>query len=169
MPEHRPETPTQFRNLESFLWRDFEDASAWTSWLRGRGFDEADAQASFEEAVEVQRALRALEAANNGAPLDPMDVDRLNRAMAEHALRPQIGPAGEIWLAKADPNDAVAAVLMLAVQAMTEHVWRRFKLCREPTCMASYFDASKNGAKTWCSMETCGSRNKMRRYRARQN
>jgi predicted RNA-binding Zn ribbon-like protein len=45
--------------------------------------------------------------------------------------------------------------------------WGRFKLCRDPACCASYYDASKSAAKTWCSMETCGSRNKMRRYRAK--
>ena len=65
-----------------------------------------------------------------------------------------------------DPVDPVAPLLVLALEAIRADAWRRFKLCREPGCRASFFDSSKATAKTWCAMRTCGSRNKMRRYRA---
>lgn len=50
---------------------------------------------------------------------------------------------------------------------MTEGSWRRFKICRDETCRASYFDTTRNDGKTWCAMQTCGSRNEMRRFRAK--
>jgi predicted RNA-binding Zn ribbon-like protein len=55
----------------------------------------------------------------------------------------------------------------MALEALQSGIWRRFKLCHDPTSRASYYDVSKAAAKTWCSMETCDSRNKMRRYRAK--
>ncbi|MFI7544479.1 CGNR zinc finger domain-containing protein [Actinoplanes sp. NPDC049599] len=35
-------------------------------------------------------------------------------------------------------------------------------------CRSVFYDRSKNGSKTWCSMEVCGNRNKTRSYRRRQ-
>ena len=71
-----------------------------------------------------------------------------------------------VRLVPADPADALAPLLVRALEAMQADAWRRFKLCREPSCRASFFDASKAATRTWCAMRTCGSRNKMRRYRA---
>jgi len=63
-------------------------------------------------------------------------------------------------------DEPAALLLIEALEAMRLGLWRRFKLCREATCRASFYDASKAAGKVWCEMTTCGSRNKMRRYRA---
>ncbi len=167
MPEHRVGTPPEMRDLESFLWWDFDDLATWVTWAKTRGFTAPMARESFIGAGEVQRALRRLEAANNGVPDTSGAVERLNQAFLHHDLRPHMAASGELELARPDPRDPVGRILKLVVDAMASGAWRRFKLCRDPGCRASYFDASKNGAKTWCSMDTCGSRNKMRRFRAR--
>ncbi|QCB43293.1 CGNR zinc finger domain-containing protein [Sphingomonas sp. PAMC26645] len=168
MPEHREGTPTELRDLESFLWCDFDTTAAWRKWSEQRRFDSHAAEASFKEAGEVQRALRQLEASNNGITASA-DVSKamttLNHAIEQHALRPRITADGVRM--HAGPGDAVGHVLQIAIQAMTTCAWPRFKLCRDPACRASFFDASKNGSKIWCSMELCGSRNKMRRHRGK--
>lgn len=43
---------------------------------------------------------------------------------------------------------------------------QRLKLC--PSCGWLFIDLSKNAQRRWCSMNTCGARDKMRRYHQRQ-
>ena len=71
------------------------------------------------------------------------------------------------WLRRKLPDVGDEAARGSFDDAMQAGQWRRFKLCRDPSCRASFYDASKAAAKNWCAMQTCGSRNKMRRYRAR--
>lgn len=165
MPEHREGTPEDLRDLESFLWWDFDDLEIWRTWATKRGW--SDASKSYNEALEVQEALRALQRANNGMELASAQVERVNRAIEAHGVKPQVSGSGDFAVGQSRADDPVGHVLSLAVLAMTRGVWRRFKVCRDEVCRASYYDATKNGAKTWCSMDTCGSRNKMRRYRAK--
>lgn len=165
MPEHREGTPEALRDLESFLWWDFDDPEIWVTWAAKRGWN--DAEAAFEDAVSVQESLRALERLNNGMEVSSAHAEQINRAIKEHDLRPHVSSGGEVTVRQSSTDDPVGHVLALAVLAMTEGVWKRFKVCRDDVCRASYFDATKNGAKTWCSMDTCGSRNKMRRFRAK--
>ncbi len=168
MPEHREGTPAELRDLESFLWCDFDTVSAWQDWVEHRHFCRHRAKTSFAEAGKVQNALRQLEGSNNGI-VAPEDVSAamtmLNHVIQQHGLRPNITANGV--RVDAGPGDPVGHVLQVAIQAMTTCAWPRFKLCQDPACRASFFDNSKNGSKIWCSMKLCGSRNKMRRLRAK--
>ena len=168
MPEHREATPTELRDLESFLWRDLDSLAAWRAWIEQRQFDGRKAEASFAEAVAIQEALRQLEAVNNSTVSlagASNAMSRLNQAIEHHALRPKVTADGIRMDAGA--GDPVGHVLQNLLQAMVTNMWPRFKLCRDTACQASFFDSSKNGSKIWCSMEICGSRNKMRRHRAK--
>jgi len=40
--------------------------------------------------------------------------------------------------------------------------------CADDTCAWLFIDRTKNHSRRWCEMSTCGTRNKMREYRARQ-
>ena len=42
----------------------------------------------------------------------------------------------------------------------------RLKACED--CPWLFLDTSRNRSRRWCSMDDCGSRSKMRRYRARR-
>jgi predicted RNA-binding Zn ribbon-like protein len=44
----------------------------------------------------------------------------------------------------------------------------RIKLCQSETCRMAFYDQSRNGSRSWCSMEICGNRAKARTFRARQ-
>lgn len=172
MPEHREKTPGRLRDLESFLWHDLDAGDGtWISWVGRKkpALAEAAAKASFHDAAQLHAALRALQAANNGITThetaDACGV--LNHLVVHFGVRPRLDGDGDLHLVPDRLTDPVASLLVAALELMEVGEWRRFKLCREPTCHASYYDASKASAKTWCSMETCGSRDKMRRYRAR--
>lgn len=43
----------------------------------------------------------------------------------------------------------------------------RLRRCEHPNCVMMFIDASKNGKRRWCSMETCGNREKAAGRRAR--
>jgi predicted RNA-binding Zn ribbon-like protein len=171
MPEHGPRTPTAFIALESFLWREFAGPEEWRSWLRKHHLSVAmsPAPAAFRRAMMLQKALRSLEAENNGAPGDRASVLLLNQMLREFDLHPVIAASGSAELRSKKnlgPDAPIATLLILVLQAMSQNVWHRFKLCRDPGCNSSFFDSSKSATKTWCSMEKCGSRNKMRCFRA---
>ena len=172
MPEHRERTPSALRDLESFLWHDFEaGADDWLAWLKRKMPDVGDAlaRASVADAAELHAALRSLQAANSGFASVAAGAGHLaiNRLVERLGVRPYLRPNTTLHLTADEPAAPVVSLLLTALEIMQSGQWRRFKLCREPTCRASYYDASKAVAKMWCAMETCGSRDKMRRYRAR--
>jgi predicted RNA-binding Zn ribbon-like protein len=166
LPEHRDGTPAYLRDLESFLWWDFSDPGEWTDWARRRGWDHGEQ--SRAEAMRLHALLRELEEANSAAAEPGDKLNRLNAMIAAHGVRPNLSLSGALEFVPARADDVVGYLLSLTVAAMAQDDWRRFKLCREPSCRSSYFDSSKNAGKTWCSMAVCGARNKMRRYRARE-
>ena len=166
MPEHRPGTPADLRDLESFLWWDFSGPSDWGRWSAARG--QLDGAVAWDDARRLHGLLRTLEGANSGADAPPGVTAAFDAVIAAHGVRPRLQHHDGPRIAPERSDDVVGRLAALAVQAMLRGDWRRFKLCRESTCRSSYFDSSKNGAKTWCSMAGCGARNKMRRYRARR-
>lgn len=168
MPEHRDTTPDNLRDLESFLWHDFAAGKGdWADWLR-RKMPKLPATASSGDALALHAALRTLQAANNGIPdaNTPHVHEAINALISRLGVQPRVGPGGSVQLAP-ERVGPVAQLLLAALDLMQTGQWRRFKLCRDPACRASYYDASKPAAKIWCAMETCGSRDKMRRYRSR--
>lgn len=173
MPEHRTGTPARLSQLESFLWHDFDAGfDDWNVWVRRKMPHSAEAtttKSAFRYGMQLHAAMRSLQAANSGMATGNEVAGRetFNRLVARYGIHPHLGEDGVIVLASDRPTDGVVSLMLAAFEAMQTGVWKRFKLCREPTCRASYYDASKPAAKTWCSMDTCGSRNKMRRYRAK--
>ena len=93
--------------------------------------------------------------------------------MAEDALfRVRLDGEGVPGLLRVGSGDAVGGVtarlLVAAVGASSEGTWRRLKACRNEGCMWAFYDASKNRSGSWCTMDVCGSRAKMRAYRRRK-
>jgi predicted RNA-binding Zn ribbon-like protein len=54
----------------------------------------------------------------------------------------------------------------VAVELLRSGPLDRLKACED--CPWLFLDTSRNRSRRWCSMEDCGSRSKMRRYRARR-
>jgi len=174
MPEHRPGTPGQYYVLESFLWREFTGVDDWLEWTEEHGLARTatSTREILDQAMALREALRSLEAMNNGDRADDAPVRLLNELIDSFGVHPIVQPFGEVKLrasAATGRNAPIASILVMALDAMSSGVWTRFKLCQDPDCRASFYDATKNGTKTWCSMDVCGARNKMRRMRERQH
>jgi predicted RNA-binding Zn ribbon-like protein len=79
--------------------------------------------------------------------------------------RPSLEPA-----ARGGPVERIIGRLVAEViRAEAEGKWSRLKACRNEGCRWAFYDASKNRSGSWCNMQVCGSRHKMRTYRERKS
>ncbi len=127
-------------------------------------------QGDHRRMIEVRESLRALLRANNAQPLAPEHVETLNH-IAKHApLQVHFQLEGQANLVPdIDGIDGVIGFLLGVVySSMSNGTWSRLKVCRNERCQKAFYDHSKNHSGSWCSMATCGSRDKARAYRKRQ-
>ena len=138
-------------------------------WIETQGLGEVQVDAGgHARALALREALRGLALANNGGTLYPLDLATLNRAAAETGLRPRFQRGGARLEPSASGLDAVLGRLVAEVyDAILEGSWAHFKACARDDCRWAFIDESRNGKRTWCSMRTCGNRNKVSRYRER--
>jgi predicted RNA-binding Zn ribbon-like protein len=64
---------------------------------------------------------------------------------------------------------ALGRILAVAFLAQLDGSWAHLKQCADETCTSVFYDRSKNRSGKWCSMQSCGNRNKVRAWRARQS
>jgi predicted RNA-binding Zn ribbon-like protein len=97
----------------------------------------------------------------------------LNRELARLARFRRLVPqqARFAWTACPDPatpDSLLAPVVFAAGELLADDRLGRVKACPPPDgCGWLFLDTSRNGRRTWCSMQTCGNVAKVRRYRAR--
>ena len=148
------------------------DPASLGAWLTAHGLAGGGlvTAADLERALAVREGLRALALANNGEPLDPAPLERLNAIAGDARLRLAFRPDGGSWLEPAvgGVDAAIGRLLAIVFGAMTDGTWARFKACREDACRWAFYDHSKNRSGAWCSMAVCGNRTKTRAYRQRR-
>lgn len=174
--------PGQLEHVREFVnTRDVEEGTeelqspeALRSWLaerdllpRGIGVDER----SLRRAIELREALRELLLANNGAQLEGDAVETLNRTVSDAALAIHFDAAGQPSFAAegSDPATALAPIVGIVYEAMLTGAWSRLKACRADDCRWAFYDESRNRSGTWCDMQVCGNRAKVRAYRERHS
>ncbi|NUS80352.1 MAG: CGNR zinc finger domain-containing protein, partial [Streptomyces sp.] len=108
--------------------------------------DPADGSAGLASAYERS----ADDASAEEAPAEPAPVEEV--------------PAEEAPIAPGRLHSRIAEAVAAALIAGT---WQRLKSCEAATCHWAYYDRSPAGRGRWCSMQVCGARAKMRRYRAK--
>ena len=74
---------------------------------------------------------------------------------------------GSAALTPADDRSLPARVAAAVAEALVAGTWTRLKACEAADCHWAYYDRSPAGRGRWCSMQVCGARAKMRRYRAK--
>lgn len=143
------------------------------AWLVQRSLAPADVRPTDADVARVQEfreALRALLAANNGATLGAGDLRDLNRA-GRGGLRVRFDTGGGAALEPQSEeaiSTAIGAIVAAVFVALTDGTLARLKACRADDCRWAFYDLSKNRSAQWCSMAACGSREKVRAYRARR-
>jgi predicted RNA-binding Zn ribbon-like protein len=119
------------------------------------------------EARELRESLRATLLAHAGHPphraVTPLGTllarAPLYVAVDDHDGSARLAPAGE--------GPLLSRVAAAVAEALVAGTWSRLKACESATCHWAYYDRSPAGRGRWCSMQVCGARAKMRRYRAK--
>ena len=99
------------------------------------------------------------------------DLDLLQREIgAAHTMRvlsPEAG--GFVWRWREDDPDTVThRIALAAADLITSPSLGRVHVCPGENCAWLFLDTSRAGRRLWCSEETCGTRNRVRRWRSRQ-
>lgn len=121
-------------------------------------------------AVAFREAVRALLLAHNGHPLDTEKLPALQVVAEATPLRLRWDGAGrgELEPLGGGPDAGLGHLQAVIYRAMRDGTWERLKACLSDTCGWAFYDASRNRSGTWCSMEVCGNRTKVRAHRRRQ-
>lgn len=143
------------------------------AWLAARGLMPAEAPitaADLRHALALREAMRAVIGGTSGLPVYPVDLATLNEAAAQSRLRIRFGRGGAGRL-EPEAEGAVGALGRLVAAlfaASRSDDWGRLKLCDADDCRWAFYDRSKNHSSRWCTMASCGNREKARRFRQRR-
>jgi hypothetical protein len=143
--------------------------SAIACWLRSTELIGGDVVLSDTDVTWAQAIRDALvdKVRQNMGATPGADSDRcLNDAAAETGLRPRFDEPRLVPTVDG-VRGAIGHLLGVAFLAELDGSWHRFRLCADPTCTTVLYDRSKNHSAKWCSMQTCGNRNKVRAFRRR--
>jgi predicted RNA-binding Zn ribbon-like protein len=147
------------------------DPAALSGWLGERGLGAAKAAAAdLARAIELREAIRQLLLANNGEKADVQAASSVLNDAARRAkleLRFESG-APALVPAAAGVAGALGAIVAAIDRAVADGSWPRIKACRAHDCEWAFIDTAKNGSRAWCSMRSCGNREKARAFRERQ-
>ena len=123
-----------------------------------------------ETYLALRDAIRGLIASNEGEPIAPGDAEAIDRIGLAAGLHPHFHAAHAPTLEPKGRGAAAAfgAVVAIAFVSAFDGSFAHLKLCADETCRAVFYDRSKNHSGRWCSMSTCGNRNKVRAWRERQ-
>jgi predicted RNA-binding Zn ribbon-like protein len=137
--------------------------------LVGPGEDPSDEE--LDRALELLEALRAtVLASEDGRRVDDVAVRTIDAAARDAGLELRFGSDGpaSIQPAAGGVRGALGRLLSIAYLARLDGRWARFKECRSADCRSVFYDRSRNRSGRWCSMDSCGNRNKVRAWRERQ-
>ncbi|MEU9354768.1 CGNR zinc finger domain-containing protein [Streptomyces griseoloalbus] len=122
---------------------------------------------SVDSARELRESLRATLLAHAGHP-PHRAVTPLGDLLAGAPLVITVDTAdGSAALAPVDDGPLLSRIAAAVAEAVTAGTWNRLKACEAADCHWAYYDRSPAGRGRWCSMQVCGARAKMRRYRAK--
>jgi predicted RNA-binding Zn ribbon-like protein len=100
---------------------------------------------------------------------DSSDLDLLQREVREaQEARVLLRDAdGYAWRWRPDDPDTVThRIAAMAADLLTSSALDRVRVCPGANCAWLFLDNSRAGRRLWCSEETCGTRNRVRRWRA---
>jgi len=151
---------------------ELSSPAALAGWFEGHGLlaERSSATAAhLRRAVDLREALRQLLLANNGIEIDVgAACGVLNDATKRAKLELRFTNALPALEPSANGMDGALGRIVVAMQtSVADGSWHRLKACRASDCEWAFFDSAKNASRAWCSMSSCGNREKARVYRAR--
>jgi predicted RNA-binding Zn ribbon-like protein len=116
----------------------------------------------------IYRVLR--EYADHRAP-SASEVRVLNERLARARVHRRFNVRPErisvTWDEPLAPDRLLWELAAAVDDLLLQHKPGRFRKCAASDCGTLFLDVSKTGRRRWCSMASCGNRNKVHRFRAR--
>ena len=143
-----------------------------TSWLQAEAQRHpAGAESTLQRGKVLRVAVRGIftAIANRTRPSDA-DLDVLNTNLAASLAHARVvldesGDAYSWGWAGADLNSPLWPIVRSAAEVLTsEHERPLVRECGASDCTWLFMDATKNRSRQWCSMTSCGNREKARRH-----
>jgi predicted RNA-binding Zn ribbon-like protein len=133
--------------------------------------DEEAAEESLSEARRIRELLyRLFSNAAKGSEPNKKDMETFVSIYGESISSGQLIKADKHYVATWKMGERLDAVLWPIIHSAGELLLsddlEHVKEC--PGCSWLFLDTSKNQSRRWCSMNTCGARDKMRRYHKRK-
>jgi predicted RNA-binding Zn ribbon-like protein len=129
------------------------------------------AEAVFRRAVTFREAVyRAFSAIAAGNTPDEADLDLFNSELHEAMVPTRLVPVpgGFDWTWPETPlmlDRALWPIVRSAADLLISGELDRIRECAAHDCTWLFFDESRNRSRRWCSMQTCGNRAKVDRFR----
>ena len=171
----RPDDLADFDRLVSWMEAAIALDGERAHMMRRRAIQQpSGATAALVDARRVRSALRVL--AERGAVAPQVRADALaeiNRVLGRSAgtRRVEMRTDGTFARAFVPVGDAFAGLMIPIVESAADALilgeLQRVRRCADPRCARVFFDGTKNAARRWCDMSTCGNRAKAARHRAR--
>ena len=119
--------------------------------------------------ISVREALRDLLEAHHSTPPREPATGVLEKAAEEGKLVTRFSADGTSSLQAASPGlaGALGEILGIVYTAMADGTWYRLKVCQRDSCRWAFYDHSRNRSSSWCSMASCGNKEKAATYRRR--
>jgi len=165
------------------------DAGALVRWLQAAGVLDAErsagmlrraqqqpagATAALADARRIRTVLRQLaEAGARDARVRRDVVAEINRVLGRSAGTRRLEEHGDGSFTRAfvPGGDAFAGLMIPIVEsaadALVQHELPRVRRCAARNCQRVFQDTTKNAARRWCDMTTCGNRAKAERFRSK--
>jgi predicted RNA-binding Zn ribbon-like protein len=149
-------------------------ARAEAARLRRAAVADADqARAAYRRAIRLRESLyRVFHRRASGKAPAADDLATLNRFVADTYRDAQLVVDGdrvvlETGAAAAALDRPFAAVMRAAVDLLTGDQAQLVGTCADRSCGWLFLDTTRNRTRRWCTMEDCGNRAKVRRFRSR--
>jgi predicted RNA-binding Zn ribbon-like protein len=150
---------------------ELTDPNTLKAWLVAKGLMDGSPPvdaSDLKHAIALREAMRGAIGPNSGFKVYPVDIATLNGAAAASGLRMRFGADGKPRMEPEAPGvvGALGRIVATLYAAMEDPSWTRLKLCRSQRCRWAFYDRSKNHSSRWCTMASCGNREKARRFRS---
>lgn len=126
-------------------------------WLAGHHLIRSTATVTREDVNATRRLRTALRSSFTGTTtvLDEFPL------VVRLAAAPGLEPAAD------GVRGALGTLAAAVALAQADGSWARMRMCAAADCRWVFYDGSRNAGGRWCSMASCGNRDKTRAYRRR--
>jgi predicted RNA-binding Zn ribbon-like protein len=167
-PEKRTELLGSYEDLLAFS----EQAGILTNIeakLLRKSADSAHHQKVLRDAITLRETFGRVcySIAQRKTPL-AADIEGLNavikRASGHRVIHTTKGQLDWTWDEPENPLTPVWRLAISSSELLTSPEASRIRICESEPCQWLFLDKSKNHSRRWCNMNTCGNREKARRF-----